>query len=94
MRARRGSAAAAGVRGVLHLELHAPPVLPIVGLEPPGDVPGLAAAIGATLDLPAPDREALGWRARAAVLGGFTTASMQAATLDVYREVLAGGALR
>ncbi len=63
-------------------------------LVPPGDVAGLAEAIGGALDLPAPDREALGWRARAAVLGGFTTAAMQAATLAVYQEVLAGGAFR
>ena len=60
-------------------------------LVPPGDVTGLAAAIGAALGLPPPEREALGWRAREAVLGGFTTAAMQAATLAVYREVLAGG---
>ena len=63
-------------------------------LVPPGDVAGLAQAIGGALDLPAQDREALGWRARVAVLDGFTTAAMQAATLAVYREVLAGGAFR
>ena len=34
------------------------------------------------------DLHALGERARAAVLDRYTTAAMQAATLDVYRELL------
>jgi glycosyltransferase involved in cell wall biosynthesis len=55
---------------------------------PPGDPLALAAAIGRVLALPAPARAAIGAQARAAVLAGFTTARMQAATLAVYREVL------
>jgi glycosyltransferase involved in cell wall biosynthesis len=57
-------------------------------LVPPGDVPALAAAIGRALDLPDEERAWLGWRAREAVLAGYTTAAMQEATLEVYREVL------
>ncbi len=63
-------------------------------LVPPGDVPALRAAIAAVLDLTPDDRAALGWRARAAVLDGYTIAAMQEATLAVYREVLAGRAAR
>ncbi len=63
-------------------------------LVPPGGVAGLAAAIAGALDLPPSEREALGWQARDGVLGGFTTAAMQAATLAVYREVLSGNAPR
>ena len=55
---------------------------------PPGDAAALANAIGTTLALPAEERAALGARARAAVLSGYTTAAMQAATMAVYREVL------
>ncbi|MCA3309993.1 MAG: glycosyltransferase family 4 protein [Roseomonas sp.] len=55
---------------------------------PPGDAAALADAIGKTLSLPAEERAALGARARAAVLSGYTTAAMQAATIAVYREVL------
>lgn len=55
---------------------------------PPGDAAALAAAIDRVLALPAADRLALGERARAAVLARFTTARMQAATLDVYRDLL------
>ncbi|MCA3270963.1 MAG: glycosyltransferase family 4 protein [Roseomonas sp.] len=55
---------------------------------PPGDANALAEAIGKTLALPAEERSALGARARAAVLSGYTTAAMQAATMAVYREVL------
>ncbi len=61
-------------------------------LVPPGDVPGLSAAIGAALDLTQDESAALGWRAREAVLAGFTTAAMQQATLAVYQEVLSAGA--
>ncbi len=63
-------------------------------LVPPGDVAGLADAIGAALDLSPGEREALGGQARDAVLAGFTTAAMQAATLAVYAEVLAAGGRR
>ena len=57
-------------------------------LVPPGDAAALARAIGRALDMPPDVRAALGSRARASVLAGYTTAAMQAATLDVYREVL------
>ena len=63
-------------------------------LVPPGDAAALGRTIGQVLDMPDEERAALGARARAAVVEGYTTASMQAATLDVYREVLAGGAAR
>jgi glycosyltransferase involved in cell wall biosynthesis len=56
----------------------------------PGDAEALAAAIERVLELPADEREALGARAREAVLRGYTVAAMQAATLDVYREVIGG----
>jgi glycosyltransferase involved in cell wall biosynthesis len=55
---------------------------------PPGDAGALAAAIAAVLAMPPPARAAIGARARAAVLAGYTTARMQAATLAVYRELL------
>ena len=55
---------------------------------PPGDAAALADAIGKALALPAEERAALGARARAAVLSGYTTAAMQAATIAVYRELL------
>ncbi len=58
---------------------------------PPGDAAALASAIDHVLAM-APDRAAaLGARARAAVSANYTVAAMQAATLEVYREVLAGG---
>jgi glycosyltransferase involved in cell wall biosynthesis len=53
---------------------------------PPGDAVALAEAIARALALPAQDRAAMGARARDAVLAGYTTARMQAATLAVYRE--------
>ncbi len=56
---------------------------------PPGDPLALAAAIDRVLALPEAARRATGVRARAAVLAHCTTAAMQVATLDVYREVLA-----
>jgi glycosyltransferase involved in cell wall biosynthesis len=59
-------------------------------LVPPGDVPALSAAIGRALDLPDEARAWLGWRAREAVLAGYTTAAMQRATLGVYAELLDG----
>jgi glycosyltransferase involved in cell wall biosynthesis len=55
---------------------------------PPGDPGALAAAIEAALALPVAERNALGERARAAVLRGYTVGAMQAATLAVYREVM------
>ena len=55
---------------------------------PPGDPEALAEAIRRALALPAEGRAAIGAAARAAVLARYTTAAMQAATLDVYRELL------
>jgi glycosyltransferase involved in cell wall biosynthesis len=55
---------------------------------PPGDAAALAGAIARVLATSAADRAAMGDRARAAVLAGYTTARMQAATLAVYRELL------
>jgi glycosyltransferase involved in cell wall biosynthesis len=57
-------------------------------LVPPWDVPALAAAIGRALDMPDEARAWLGWRAREAVLAGYTTEAMQRATLAVYSEIL------
>lgn len=55
---------------------------------PPGDADALAAALDHVLAM-APDRlAAMGARSRAAVLANYTTAAMQDATLDVYREVM------
>jgi glycosyltransferase involved in cell wall biosynthesis len=55
---------------------------------PAGDAGAVAAAIEAALALPAEERHALGCRARAAVLRGYTVSAMQSATIDVYREIL------
>lgn len=55
---------------------------------PPGDAGALAAAIEMALALPPKERQALGCRARAAVLRGYTVGAMQAATLGVYRELM------
>lgn len=54
----------------------------------PGDPVALAAAIDRVLALPAIEREAVGLRARQAVLARYTTAAMQRATLAVYSELL------
>ena len=54
---------------------------------PPGDANALASAIEAALALPEEERAALAVRAREAVLRRCTVAAMQAATLEVYREV-------
>jgi len=58
---------------------------------PPNDPAALAQALDHALQLDPEHRQALGERARAAVCARYTTAAMQAATLDVYREVLAEG---
>jgi len=55
---------------------------------PAGDAAALAVAIEAALALPVEERNALGCRARAAVLRGYTVGAMQSATIDVYREIL------
>ncbi len=55
---------------------------------PPGDAAALADAIGKALALPPAECAALGARARAAVLAGYTTEAMQAATMAVYRELI------
>lgn len=55
---------------------------------PPGDLGALAAAIVRVLAMPAAERAAVGANARAGVLERYTTSAMQAATLDVYRELL------
>jgi glycosyltransferase involved in cell wall biosynthesis len=57
---------------------------------PPRDPVALAAAIEQALALPDEERRALGQRARAAVLRGYTVAAMQEATLDVYEQLLRG----
>lgn len=54
---------------------------------PPGDPAALAAALDHALSLPPKERHALGARARANVRARYTVAAMQAATLDVYREL-------
>ena len=56
---------------------------------PPGDADTLAAALDHALGMTPAYRQALGERARASVCARYTTAAMQAATLDVYRELLA-----
>jgi glycosyltransferase involved in cell wall biosynthesis len=55
---------------------------------PPGDAAALAAAIGKALALTPAERAALGAWARAAVLSGYNTEAMQAATIAVYRELI------
>ena len=55
----------------------------------PGDPGALAATIDVILRLSAADRTAIGARARASVCTNYTTAAMQQATLEVYRELLA-----
>ena len=57
-------------------------------LVPPGDAAALGAALDRVLAMPPEARAALGARARAAVREHYTVAAMQAATLEVYREVL------
>ncbi|MCQ8240339.1 glycosyltransferase family 4 protein [Rhizosaccharibacter radicis] len=55
---------------------------------PPGDAGLLASALHHVLALDPAERAALGARARAHVLERYTVAAMQAATLDVYDELL------
>lgn len=56
-------------------------------LTPPGDAAALAETLAAVLAMPDEARAAIGAAARADVLARFSTAAMQAATLDVYREL-------
>jgi len=56
---------------------------------PPGDADALAAALDHALNMRPGDRDALGERARTSVCAHYTAAAMQAATLGVYRELLA-----
>jgi glycosyltransferase involved in cell wall biosynthesis len=61
-------------------------------LTDPGDVDGLARALVEALSMDAEARSALGSRARASVLNGYTLRAMRDATLDVYEAVLGGQA--
>ena len=54
----------------------------------PGDADELAAGLDYALSLPEDQRAEIGAAARASVIANYTVARMQAATLDVYREVL------
>jgi len=56
-------------------------------LAPPGDAAALAQTLAMVLALPPEARIEIGAAARADVLARFTTAAMQTATLDVYREL-------
>ncbi|NKC30926.1 glycosyltransferase family 4 protein [Falsiroseomonas selenitidurans] len=56
---------------------------------PPGDPDALAKCLAQVLGMSTSAREAVGRAARMAVLARYSTAAMQAATLDVYRELLA-----
>jgi glycosyltransferase involved in cell wall biosynthesis len=58
-------------------------------LVPPGKADELAATLAMLLDMAPGELAALGARARASVLAHYTVAAMQAATLDLYREILA-----
>ncbi len=55
----------------------------------PSDPAALATAIDAILRLSAAEREAFALRARNSVCAHYTTAAMQQATLEVYRELVA-----
>lgn len=57
-------------------------------LVPPGDAQALADALDFVLALPLEQRRRIGAVARASVCENYTTAVMQAKTLDVYRELL------
>lgn len=56
---------------------------------PPGDPVALAERLRSVLAMPEGARAAIGQAARASVLRHNSTAAMQAATMDVYRELLA-----
>ena len=56
----------------------------------PGDPSTLAQALEEALGMDTEARMALGHRARASVLHGYTVRAMQDATLDVYEAVLSG----
>lgn len=56
---------------------------------PPGDAGALATALDHALAMSPDERREMGACARASVLAHYTTAAMQAATLEVYRELLA-----
>lgn len=61
----------------------------VTGLRvPPGDAAALAAALDAALAMSDAARAAMGAAARASVQARYTTAALQDATIDVYREVL------
>ncbi len=55
----------------------------------PGDTGQLAAGLDYVLSLADHERAEVGAAARASVIANYTVARMQAATLDVYRELLA-----
>ncbi len=57
-------------------------------LVTPRDPDALATALDHVLELPDEQRSILGRRAREAVQASYTVAAMQAATIEVYREVL------
>ncbi len=57
-------------------------------LVPPGDASALATALESLIDMSPDARAAMGARARTRVLGRYTTRAMQAATLDVYDQLL------
>lgn len=59
-------------------------------LVPPGDAKKLAEALAWALELSPIDRDRLAAEARAHIVRNFSSQAMCAATLDVYREVLAG----
>jgi glycosyltransferase involved in cell wall biosynthesis len=59
-------------------------------LTSPGDVGSLVEALQEALSMDAEARMALGHRARASVLNGYTLRAMRDATLDVYETVLNG----
>ncbi|MBM3587391.1 MAG: glycosyltransferase family 4 protein [Alphaproteobacteria bacterium] len=84
--------AQAMARAVIASDLGAPRETVAEGITgwriPPGDAAALADAIGKALALASAERAALGARARAAVLSGYTTEAMQAATMAVYRELI------
>ncbi len=55
---------------------------------PPGDAAALAVALDAVLGLDDARRAELGQAARASVIASYSVQAMQAATIEVYREVL------